>query len=85
MAFVEGTFAATGQSDTIKVRNGAYALSFGEGSVTLQRKMSKSSDWVDVRTITADEAGSLEGHGFEYRLNCTSYTSAIKYEVHAGV
>lgn len=82
---LRGSFTGTGQSGEIHVFNGMLNLNFGSGSVTLQR-LGANGTWYDVLdgTYTADVAVNIDGHGVAFRLNCTSYSSEIAYEIHRG-
>lgn len=83
MSLVQGTFTAPGQSPEFVIKNGRYAISFGGGTVHLERELTKGGIWVTAEIFTADDVGNLDGGGFNYRLNCTAYSSDIDYEIHA--
>jgi len=77
MAAVQGTFGATGTSDTINLGRGAtLSLSgFGDATVKLQRSFDKGTTWKDVKSFTAEAERNVNGSGELYRLNCSTYAS----------
>lgn len=82
---VTGTFDAVEASNPITVSNSSFtvSLSFGTGTVKLQRSFDDGDTWKDVKSYTADveENGLEPATGVQYRLNCTSYTSDIDYVI----
>jgi len=83
---LQGSFSGTGQSSTIKIHRGTVSLSFGSGSVTLERQ-GADTNWYGVTdgTWTANASVNIDGNGENYRLNCTSYTSTITYEIRGNI
>ncbi len=86
IALIEGSFSATGQSDSVKIGgNFNFSLSgFGSATVSLERSFDNGSTWKIVESFTAD----AEKKGFEpeldttYRVNCSDYASGtILYRV----
>lgn len=83
---LRGSFTGTGQSDVLNVSDkGSLSLDFGSGTVVLER-MGATGKWFACTdgTFTADASVNIEGRGQTYRLNCTSYSTEIFYELHAG-
>lgn len=92
---VDGTFTATGQSETFTFVGGTANLwlSGGVGTVKLQASYNAGSTWFDVGrddagvfTLSAGQAFvefiEETEPGLDYRLNCTAYTSGtITYRV----
>lgn len=80
---VTGTFDAVETSETIQVTNSHFtvSLSFGTGTVKLQRSFDEGTTWKDVKTYTesVEENGFEPATGVQYRLNCTAHTSDIDY------
>lgn len=82
---VTSNFSGTGQSATL-ITSKPFNLSLsssGWGSVTLQRRLD-GTNWRNVETFTADAERIVGEHtteDVEYRLNCTSYSSAIAYSM----
>ena len=79
-----GTFEATGVSQTVVINERAnLSLVFGGGTVKLQRYM--NDDWRDVPdgswTASTEDIIYSGKQGTQYRLNCTSYSSDIDWEL----
>ena len=81
-----GTFTAVDQTHEFLVSGSTnLALSFGEGTVKLQRKVGAFDTWIDIAggEWTEDAADIIYSGSREtrFRLNCTAYTSTITWEV----
>ena len=83
---VEGTFVATGQSNSFISAHG-FNLSlsgFGSATIRIERSFDKGTTWVVVKSYTADieEVCDDPEVGVYYRVNCTVYTSGtIVYRI----
>lgn len=86
MAIVSGSFAGTGQSNSVFARRVHITMDFaGTATVDIERRM-PSGTWVKIATsVTADYS-----NGFDFytptaiRLNCTAYTNAVEYVLQSG-
>lgn len=79
---LSGSFTATGLSDPISITGPfSLSLSFGVGTVALERFDSANDQWVTESTYTDStaKAGDEPEHGIKYRLNCSAYTSGTIY------
>lgn len=81
MAYVSGSFTATGTSDEISLgAQGVIGLR-GTWSATIKLQVKgEDGEWYDVETFTANAALSIKTRGV-YRLNCSAYTSGTAYYV----
>lgn len=80
-ARVLGTFTGTGQSAPVTGSLIDIAISFGSGSVDVERLMPDGSTWIKLETAITANFNKIAEYPAEVnlRLNCTSYTSAITY------
>ena len=83
---VSGTFTGTGQSDTCYGNKIVIKMDFA-GTASVDLEASLAGAWIKIETgITADYFKVFEAPVMqELRLNCTSFTNNVVYEMQASV
>lgn len=85
MAIVKGSITGTGATESIIGDLIGIRMDFGSGSVDVEVRMAGGGAWIKAVTGVAADYDQVYDRGrgvnTELRLNCTSYTSAIAYEL----